>query len=106
MKRIRKKLQRLLRICMISIRCYGDAESGLLYCECCESDSLNQILTSFFYSCLQKHSKVDDAKLKKTREDLQSRVDFLKKQADVSLENFLYFFMFTVFAVFFFESLL
>lgn len=30
-------------------------------------------------------------KLKKTREDLQSRVDFLKKQADVSLETFLCF---------------
>ncbi|WZY85249.1 hypothetical protein YC2023_031633 [Brassica napus] len=34
------------------------------------------------YDFDQKHSKVDDAKLKKTREDLQSRVDFLKKQAD------------------------
>lgn len=36
---------------------------------------------------LQKHSKVEDAKLKKTREDLQSKVDFLKKQADVRLET-------------------
>ncbi|KAL0659456.1 hypothetical protein Bca4012_080041 [Brassica carinata] len=34
------------------------------------------------YDFDQKHSKVDDTKLKKTREDLQSRVDFLKKQAD------------------------
>ncbi|KAF3487031.1 hypothetical protein F2Q69_00057125 [Brassica cretica] len=34
------------------------------------------------YDFDQKHSKVDDAKLKKTREDLQNRVDFLKKQAD------------------------
>ncbi|KAF2544341.1 hypothetical protein F2Q68_00029588 [Brassica cretica] len=34
------------------------------------------------YDFDQKHSKVDDAKLKKTREDLQSRVDYLKKQAD------------------------
>ncbi|KAL0687850.1 hypothetical protein Bca4012_087527 [Brassica carinata] len=36
------------------------------------------------YDFDQKHSKVDDAKLKKTREDLQSRVDYLKKQADNS----------------------
>lgn len=42
------------------------------------------------HSCLQKHSKVEDAKLKKTREDLQSKVDFLKKQADVSLETVLW----------------
>jgi tripeptidyl-peptidase-2 len=34
------------------------------------------------YDFDQKHSKVEDAKLKKTREDLQSKVDFLKKQAD------------------------
>ncbi|XP_042510355.1 tripeptidyl-peptidase 2 [Macadamia integrifolia] len=30
----------------------------------------------------QKHIKVEDANLKKTREDLQSRVDLLQKQAD------------------------
>ncbi|CAH2078424.1 unnamed protein product [Thlaspi arvense] len=34
------------------------------------------------YDFDQKHSEGDDAKLKKTREDLQSKVDFLKKQAD------------------------
>ncbi|CAN8274352.1 unnamed protein product [Cochlearia groenlandica] len=34
------------------------------------------------YDFDQKHTKADDGKLKKTREDLQSRVDFLKKQAD------------------------
>ncbi|XP_010449151.1 PREDICTED: tripeptidyl-peptidase 2 [Camelina sativa] len=34
------------------------------------------------YDFDQKHSKVEDTKLKKTREDLQSKVDFLKKQAD------------------------
>ncbi|XP_045813598.1 tripeptidyl-peptidase 2-like isoform X2 [Trifolium pratense] len=30
----------------------------------------------------QQHRKVDDAKLKKAREDLQNRVDFLKKQSE------------------------
>lgn len=32
----------------------------------------------------QKHSKVDDANSKRAREELQNRVDYLQKQADVS----------------------
>lgn len=32
---------------------------------------------------LQKYSKAEDIKLKKTREDLQNRLDFLRKQAEV-----------------------
>lgn len=32
----------------------------------------------------QKHVRVEDADLKRVREDLQNRVDFLRKQADVS----------------------
>lgn len=38
----------------------------------------------FMHFYLQKHAKVEDAELKKAREDLQNRVDFLRKQADVS----------------------
>lgn len=40
---------------------------------------------------LQKHTKVDDTNLKKKREDLQSRVDLLRKQADVRLSGDNYF---------------
>lgn len=35
-------------------------------------------------ACFQKHVRVEDANLKRVREDLQNRVDFLRKQADVS----------------------
>lgn len=35
------------------------------------------------HSYLQKHKKVEDANLKRVREDLQNRVDYLRKQADV-----------------------
>ena len=34
---------------------------------------------------LQKHTKVEDVHLKRLREDLQSRIDFLQKQANVSI---------------------
>lgn len=37
--------------------------------------------------CLQRHAKVEDVSLKKIREDLQNRVDFLRKQSDVSGNN-------------------
>ena len=49
------------------------------------------IVTSYYnvVNCLvQKHIKVEDAQLKRAREDLQNRVDFLQKQAEVSLECF------------------
>lgn len=36
----------------------------------------------------QKHSNPDDANLKKLREDLQNRIDILRKQADVSIRFF------------------
>lgn len=36
------------------------------------------------YTCFQKHMKVEDANLKRVREDLQNKVDYLRKQADVS----------------------
>lgn len=32
---------------------------------------------------MQKYDKLEDLKLKKAREDLQNRLDFLKKQAEV-----------------------
>lgn len=36
---------------------------------------------------MQKYDKLEDLKLKKAREDLQNRLDFLKKQAEVR-QNF------------------
>jgi len=36
---------------------------------------------------LQRHPKVEDAPLKRQREDLQGRVDFLQKQADVRVQT-------------------
>ena len=38
----------------------------------------------------QKHSRVEDANLKRTREDLQNRVDYLQKQAEVSAKYFFF----------------
>lgn len=38
-------------------------------------------------SC-QEHAKIEDANLKKIREDLQSRVDILQKHAEVSAKHF------------------
>lgn len=39
---------------------------------------------------LQKHTKVEDSHLKRLRDDLQSRVDFLQKQANVSSRAFIF----------------
>lgn len=36
------------------------------------------------YFFLQKHAKCEDANLKRVREDLQNKVDLLRKQTDVS----------------------
>ncbi|RVW41976.1 Tripeptidyl-peptidase 2 [Vitis vinifera] len=47
--------------------------------------SCTMIVTSYYnvVNCLvQKHIKVEDAQLKRAREDLQNRVDFLQKQAE------------------------
>jgi hypothetical protein len=38
----------------------------------------------------QKHSRVEDANLKRTREDLQNRIDYLQKQAEVSAKYFFF----------------
>lgn len=46
------------------------------------------ILTFYDFLCFQKHIKVDDAELKRVREDLQNRIDYLRKQADVSINEF------------------
>ena len=40
------------------------------------------LIYSLFH--FQKHPKVEDTNLKKVREDLQNKVDYLRKQADVS----------------------
>lgn len=42
------------------------------------------LIIAFMTSLFQKHTKVEDPNLKRVREDLQNRVDILKKQADVS----------------------
>lgn len=49
-----------------------------------------KIVSTFCKNCLnpikkllQKHSKSDDAKQKMAREDLQSRLEYLRKQAEV-----------------------
>ncbi|KAL0371710.1 UNVERIFIED_CONTAM: Tripeptidyl-peptidase 2 [Sesamum calycinum] len=41
-----------------------------------------ELFTNTLTDRLKKHAKVDDTILKRKREDLQSRVDFLRKQAD------------------------
>jgi len=33
---------------------------------------------------MQKHAKTEDSKLKRAIEDLQSKLDFLRKEAEVS----------------------
>lgn len=43
------------------------------------------LIIDFMTSLFQKHPKVEDPNLKRVREDLQYRIDILKKQADVSI---------------------
>lgn len=50
--------------------------------------SLYLYLTYYDFYLFQKHIKVDDAGLKRVREDLQNKIDYLRKQADVSVKDY------------------